>query len=340
MPVKLFPDEVRFVPWVEENKPAPGKSKSKKSKEHEYMHEYIGLQLGNSVTRITTRPCPDKAFARQLCLTDLLDAAITALPTDAYAIILLVAHDTYEDEEDDFCCGRAYGGSRVCVVSSARYNPLLDGPTHADIDRQHMWPASHCKQFVERLCREAAEADEQEVPPAKTSNKRRKLTEQPPSSSPSETALQQIITASLHPPPNPKTPRALTGLWLSRLARTASHELGHCLCLAHCPYYACVMQTTGSVREDVRQPPYLCLVCLAKVRAAIKNIGDTSQVVDEAMWMVERYGALWQFCREWEGEVGMFAGFGAWLGKRTAELEPRAALFRVAEDNGFARFGG
>ncbi|KAI5859302.1 hypothetical protein GGS23DRAFT_607653 [Durotheca rogersii] len=71
---------------------------------------------------------PVKVFPQQLRLLnlgDLLGATIGVLSADAYSIVLLVDHDMYEDEDDDFCCGRAYGGSRAGVVSTSRYNPIL-----------------------------------------------------------------------------------------------------------------------------------------------------------------------------------------------------------------------
>jgi archaemetzincin len=57
---------------------------------------------------------------------DLLDAAISILPDGAYAHLFLVHQDLFESPEDKFVCGRAYGASRVAVVSIARYNPSLD----------------------------------------------------------------------------------------------------------------------------------------------------------------------------------------------------------------------
>ncbi|TVY86073.1 hypothetical protein LAWI1_G006399, partial [Lachnellula willkommii] len=95
---------------------------------------------------IRSRPTPKGEFSHQLNLNDLLDAAIEILPTDAYAVLMLVEHDIYEDEEDDFACGRAYGGSRIAVISTARYNPLLD--VKQGIEREHGWPASHCETYI------------------------------------------------------------------------------------------------------------------------------------------------------------------------------------------------
>ncbi|KAG4220642.1 hypothetical protein PC116_g30879, partial [Phytophthora cactorum] len=81
----------------------------KESGERSSETRYVGLLAGNNCTRIRARPSPDGIFGGQLNLEDLLDAAIEMVPKEAYSIILLVDHDMYEDEDDDFCCGRAYG---------------------------------------------------------------------------------------------------------------------------------------------------------------------------------------------------------------------------------------
>jgi len=43
---------------------------------------------------------------------------------------------------------------------------------------------------------------------------------------------------------------------LARIARAVTRELGLCLGVEDCGYYACVMQTSQGVYEEVRQPPY------------------------------------------------------------------------------------
>jgi archaemetzincin len=297
LPVKILPAEVRFVPWSEGKTAKPSK-----------QPQYIGLQVGKGVTRITTRPCPDEVYPQQLNLNDILDAAIEVLPDDAYALVMLTDHDLYEDDDDDFCCGRAYGSSRVAVVSSSRYHPLLDEAT--GIEREHMWPFSHCETYVQRMCRDAEAAG--------PNPKRRKTG--PPRDAPAtdaESPMTAVIQAGLAAPPPTDSP---SGLWLSRMARTVAHEVGHCFCLAHCSYYACVMQGTAGIAEDMRQPPYLCLVCLAKLTRAI---GDVEKEIGEVQLMIARYTALAKFCETWK-RVAMFAAYGSWLGKRIESL--KAAL--------------
>ncbi|KAI0835067.1 hypothetical protein F5Y06DRAFT_143375 [Hypoxylon sp. FL0890] len=292
MPVKPFPHRLQFVPWTE----------PKKSGKSGRDIDYVGLLTGSSCTRIRARPCSDGVFERQLNLEDLLDAAIEMLPEDAYSLLLLFDHDMYEDEEDDFCCGRAYGGNRVAVVSTARYHPALDD--YAGIDLAHMWPASHLKSYVDDIC--AAEGLQADL----KSNPRVVVSPRP---------LLLAVEAAKHIE-EPSTPEAKRGLWFSRLARTVVHELGHCLGLDHCIYYACVMQSTSCMAEDVRQPPYLCPVCLSKVSHAIACELNGRDEVGKEKYVIERYRSLEKFCDSWK-HVGLFAGYGAWLRGRLDQLE-------------------
>ncbi|KAI7786792.1 hypothetical protein LA080_002262 [Diaporthe eres] len=304
LPVKKFTQSLEFTAW---------RSGEKRQTKKDSASSFIGLRCGSSCTRIRTRPCPDGTFAQQLNLNDILDATIAALPDDAYALLFLVDHDLYEDEDDDFCCGRAYGGSRVAVVSSARYNPtLLLCSVHDSIDLDHTWPASHCQSYVARLCGSAA--------PGGTAacGKKRRLDEHEDksASSPLHDAVRagsSVAARNLDPG------SSLAGLWLCLLARTASHELGHCLGIAHCAYYACVMQSTAGMAEDCRQPPYLCLVCLKKLTHAAREASASPAGFDETGYVVETYQALAGFCEKWK-QAGMFAGYKAWLDSMTGRL--------------------
>jgi archaemetzincin len=280
-----------------------------KSKVESLTPRFIGLDTSTECIRIRTRSSADGIFKRQLNLDDLLDAAISILPDDAFALLLLVHHDLYENADDIFTCGRAYGGSRVAVISTARYNPVLDH--RQNVERVHAWPASHCKAYVETMC--TAEAS-----PAKRPKKRPKVQKNTSSGPPSHSrklnspssVLQAAVTAygtSLSSIPTPSQ-GPLATLWLGRVCRTASHELGHCFGIDHCVYYACIMQGSASLAEDVRQPPYLCPVDLAKVlRATGADMG-------------KRYTALLGFCEE-HGEDAMFAAFATWIRTRMLEVK-------------------
>ncbi|KAI1183388.1 hypothetical protein F5B17DRAFT_136375 [Nemania serpens] len=291
LPVEFFPQQLRFLPWKEPSQRAT----SRKS------HDYVGLACNDSCTRIRTRPTPDRKFKRQLNLDDLLDAAMELLPDDAYAIVMLMDLDLYEDDDDDFCCGRAYGGSRVCVVSSARYHPALDADE--DINHEHMWPASHCKSFADSLC--AVEGLE----PQEQARSRYDTPDSP---------LRQAVEAA-RKALTPSAAEHWSGLWFSRVARTLVHELGHCFGMDHCVYYACIMQGTSGMAEDVRQPPYLCPVCLEKVAYAVACELQGQDQSGKQEYIKGRYGAIAAFCESWE-HVGLFAGYGAWVRARLSQL--------------------
>ena len=279
------------------------KKKAKKAnlKARETKSQPLWLNVNSSAgcIGIRTRATPKGDFSHQLNLNDLLEAAMEILPDDAYALLMLVEHDIYEDEEDDFGCGRAYGGSRIAVVSGARYNPVLDSAQ--GIERDHAWPASHCETYMQRCCEAALSKDEDsktedidlDNDAAADSTRARGG-----SSTPMHVALS--AHASLPSLNQDPSPAALSGMWLGRICRTASHELGHCFGIDHCVYYACAMQGTASIIEDARQPPYLCPVDLAKILNATGGERDA------------RYGALLAFC-ERNGETHLFAAYGVWI---------------------------
>lgn len=186
------------------------------------------------------------------------------------------------------------GGSSVAVVSTARYRPDLDKEQNIDIE--HVWPASHCQEFLERLSMSGSVlAGNNETKREDAAMNQRK------------SALEAGVKASmvLHLPSSSSEQAAL---WLGRVCKTASHELGHCFGIDHCTYYACVMQGTAHLAEDPRQPPYLCLIDLSKVTRAT---GCDEQ---------ERYKALLGFCEKWKHDR-MFAAFGAWIQSRLSCYE-------------------
>jgi archaemetzincin len=234
--VRTLPaSNLRFTSWDDsppKAKPkAKGKTQSKsRTRKASTAPSYIALTTSAaSAVRIRTRAGKDDCYKRQLNLLDLLDAAIDLLPTDAYALIMLIDHDMYESANDLFVAGRAYGGSRVAVVSTARYQPALDG--EHSVNREHSWPWSHCAAYVRACCA----SPESPVTPKRSA---------------------QLSN------------NELASLYLARVCRTASHELGHCFGIDHCVYYACIMQGSASLAEDARQPPDLCAVDLAKVLSA------------------------------------------------------------------------
>jgi predicted Zn-dependent protease len=55
---------------------------------------------------------------------------------------------------------------------------------------------------------------------------------------------------------------------LRRVAGTLVHEALHTLHLEHCVWWRCLMNGSGSLREDAEAPLHLCPVCLAKLALA------------------------------------------------------------------------
>ncbi|KAL2075452.1 hypothetical protein VTL71DRAFT_395 [Oculimacula yallundae] len=306
-----------------------GKSKPKASTRPDFEEEpRVGLRskASRKYTSIRSRPTPNYPYSNQLNLNDILDFAIASLPDDAFALLMLLEHDLYEEEEDEFVCGRAYGGSRVSVVSGARYWPGFD--EEENVERVHGWPASHCEMHVEMLTNGGI---------VKSGNRNgrekgsiRDTAEVATKREEGNTPLLKAL--NVYSPPT--SPKALTLLHIARLARTASHELGHCFGIAHCTYYACIMQGSSSLAEDARQPPYLCPVDEAKVlRATAKGVMSERRI--EA-WRRERLGVMSTFCKDvmerWgEGGGGsMFACLKAWIG----------GLLREEEEEGTGREAG
>jgi archaemetzincin len=315
LPVKLLPSSLSFTSRADDLEDMIVDVDKKERR-------IIGLDTHtpSGCKGIRTRPTPNTDFSHQLNLDDLLDAAIWSLPDDAYALMLLVEHDLYEDEEDEFVCGRAYGGSRVAVISTARYHPMLD--QDQGIERDHAWPASHCERYLQQCCDEAESV---------TGRKKKRTTKKTKSTQvldsldldqkivrPLKAAvLAHNILPSLNSSPSPTV---LSGLWLGRVCRTASHELGHCFGIAHCVYYACSMQGSASIIEDARQPPYLCPVDLAKV---LKATGADVK---------ERYEALVSFCDQHK-DAHLFAGYGAWIRGRLEQIEPKQEQLEGTKDH-------
>ncbi|KAJ5816715.1 Peptidase M54 archaemetzincin [Penicillium robsamsonii] len=294
LPVKMMPSStLRFVPWEEPKRKRPKKAGP----------QYLGLKYGDECVRIRSRTLSNGVYGGQVNLDDLLDAAISILPRDAYALLMVVDFDLYEDDDDEFVCGRAYGGSRVAVVSSARYNPTLD--TIHDVERLHAWPASHCEKYMS-ACASAAPSAKRQKRSQVNSRGSQNLTEL---SGP----IKDAVSFYRSLPEVDSSPSLLSALWLGRVCRTASHELGHCFGIAHCVYYACSMQGTASISEDARQPPYLCPVDLAKILCATSTSAS------------QRYRALLTFCeRPGKSDTHFFGPFATWIRSRLVQIKDSA----------------
>jgi archaemetzincin len=280
MPVKMFPETFRWVSWNDKPSLSP---------------QHVGLAVGDNCIRVGSRPSFDDIARRQLNLNDILDLVLEIVPADAYAVTLMLDHDIYEEEEDGYCGGRAFGSSRISCLSSFRYHPCLDD--YCGIDYEHMWPASHCRKYVDRVAgkkgkKRKGAGDETTV---RRGNSRE----------PIALGIQQSAENNI-----PRSDKELEGLWLTRVARATAHEVGHCVGMDHCVFYACSMQGSAGMCEDDRQPLYLCPVCLSKLSFAV--VGERLGREKEAAYVKERYEALKKYC-ELHSSVGIFSAYSAWL---------------------------
>ncbi|KAF8177031.1 hypothetical protein BJ912DRAFT_1132893 [Pholiota molesta] len=230
---------------------------------------YVGLNTLECI-RIRTRASNDRIFDRQLNLDDLLDAAISILPEDAYALVLLVDHDLYESAEDEFVCGRAYGGSRVAVISSAS---IIHLDAIQGVERDHAWPASHWKLMSGLAV-----------------TRPRSLQRKESKSQLAATNEIQHVGSPIHAALIAH--QSLPSLDNRRQIHTRRSMARPC---------------SASLKEDARQPPYLCPVDLAKMISATQTTPG------------ERYRAILAFCAKHEG-VHLFDAFRAWIGGRLEEF--------------------
>ena len=90
--------------------------------------------------------------------------------------------------------------------------------------------------------------------------------------------------------------------------KVCSHELLHLLGFDHCIYFCCLMNGSGHLAEDLRQPHHLCPVCGAKLRSLV------APEEEQERWERERYSALLPLYLQLELEAE-----ASWCRRRTTE---------------------
>ena len=261
--------------------------------------QLVGLQTPqDQLWGIRCRQSPDGVSSMQINLDGVLNALSEKIPEDAYAVIMILDQDIWEGDDDIFASGRAYGGSRIAVVSRFRDHPSL-----MDESEVHTWPLSHCIQFVERSY----------MPPGRRSKARARYAGSDP--------MYRARSAAGYLP-DKMTPEMQSLQWVARVTQAAIHELGHCFGLEHCVYFACVMQGSASSSEARRQPPFFCPICLEKIAHAIghgtvegwDDDGPEGREVRDS-YLQNRYKGLENFCEKMNSRTPsrLLAGYQAWL---------------------------
>lgn len=86
---------------------------------------------------------------------------------------------------------------------------------------------------------------------------------------------------------------------LQRSLKVMIHEVGHIFGLAHCTYYACLMNGANNLEETDSHPVHLCPVCLRKIHASLgfdvkqryarlRELYARHGIEDEAEWLGQR----------------------------------------------------
>lgn len=136
LPVKMLPlPKISYTRDVDDA-PEPGihpKTMGKQNSNNTQITKsptlWLNTQSPSGCVGIRTRATPEGSYSHQLNLNDLLDAAIDMLPNDAYALLMLVDHDIYEDDDDDF------------AVSNSQYFSISSNSL--GLVRQSVWRIPH-----------------------------------------------------------------------------------------------------------------------------------------------------------------------------------------------------
>jgi archaemetzincin len=160
LPHKLLP-ALPLVPWTGKGKGKGGGGGGRKRKAPG-AGGFTAVRTASSLVRVREGAPGDGEFASALHCHDLLDALLEELPGDAFAILGFTAHDIHEDGMP--VGGRAFGGSRIAVISLARYHPVFDDVTTE-------WPAwggrgGACLQAARAAATAAAAANPPPATPA------------------------------------------------------------------------------------------------------------------------------------------------------------------------------
>ncbi|KAK1829773.1 hypothetical protein QBC39DRAFT_310447 [Podospora conica] len=302
VPVHLLPPRLRFT-----TEPGGGTDDSEPA-----LSLRIAGPKGPDWDPISTRPAPDGVFPQQLdvdCFLSRDQFDDLSRPGERIMVVMVVEQDLFdaEDPETSPLCshwkvldGRSLTELPAVVVSAARYHPSLfrEKGLSGEIDMRHVWPSSHCRNSIESKCRwrVARGRDEGCALGAE------------------DTAMGAAMRAAVG------VHETGEDAWFGRVVRRLTRQLGNLSEMGDCAYYACVMQHSLSIAEEVTQPPYLCPVCLTKWTEVITEYGHGGSASDSEL-VLERYERLRMVTEGWKDRnAPMLVGYHAWLEKRVEHL--------------------
>jgi archaemetzincin len=222
-PVQIL-DFVTLIPIIQEDGTRKRAAKNKvlwKSSERE--------------SRLVGRVCK-KTGRYQTHVNGLLDELFTmkedgkqggVILDDAFSVVGVTMCDLYSCNADLFVAGMAAGGSKVAVLSFARYHPMLKMSPEKWEDYGYIKKMSNYSYFED--------------------NKRR------PATSPDAPHQEDM---------DPSTIAEL----FRRAGKLLIHEMCHVYGIDHCVHHHCLMNGTAHLVEDFASPCQICRVCLRKLQ--------------------------------------------------------------------------
>lgn len=155
--------------------------------------------------------------------------------------------DLYSDSTDSFTVGMASGPlTGVAIFSFSRYDPLFSS--------KHTLPSSPPSSSSSKRHKKATTKKKNAKEEGEKENTKEKDTEEKDKENKKGGEEENENKKEL----------------LERSCKVLSHEIGHMMGIAHCTYYECLMNGSGHLIEDFRQPLHMCPVDLKKLLCVLQ----------------------------------------------------------------------
>lgn len=184
--------------------------------------------------------------------------------SDAFTVVGVTMCDLYSCAADLFVAGMAAGGSKVAVLSFARYHPMLKMCPEIWQSYGYITKSSNYSYFED--------------------NKRRPHTS-------AEAPSQESMASSAR------------SEFFRRAGKLLIHEMCHVYGIDHCIHYHCLMNGTAHLVEDFASPCHICCVCLRKLQfrlgfdiiaryEALREVYSRFGLSEQVRWAQRRLASL------------------------------------------------